>query len=121
MKFFSANLQFLVLVDDGKPRKKNMWCDSVVVFRARNLKHARARALRLGRAEEVSYKNYKDERIRWAFVGVDTIDEVGGKVDGAEVWARMYTKVSDKPVSPQQRFRPAKSKPGASGCSGLIE
>lgn len=120
MRFFSACLRFAVLVDDGRPRRRNTWCDSIVTFRARDWEHARDRALELGRKQETTYENRLGETVRWALVGVETVDMVGRRLDGVEVWSRMYTRVAREPVSPRKRFRPEASEPASSGCAGEL-
>ena len=70
MEFFSARLLFVVLTDDRKSRKRNLYDESVVVFRAKNFDHALQRAKQIGLKNECSYDNLRGERVRWAFVDI---------------------------------------------------
>jgi len=112
--FYSARLRFVILVDDGRPRKRNTYNESVVVFRSRSWNDAMKRALHLGRKAQTIYKNGKGQRVRWALVEVITLDLVGGSVDGKEVTSRFEDRVSARPISPRTRFAPEKSRPGQS-------
>jgi len=114
MDFYSARLRYIILVDDGRTRKRNHYDDSVIVFRARDFGHAMERALQIGRAKETTYKNHKDQDVRWALVEVVNLDWVGRKVDGAEVASNLHYRTSKTPVSPRKRFHPEKSEPSQS-------
>ena len=114
MGFYSARLLYIILVDDGRSRKRNHYDESVVVFRARDFDHAMERSLEIGRANEITYKNDKDQNVRWALVEVVNLDEVGRKVDGAEVASELHYRTSKVAISPRRRFRPEKSKPSES-------
>ncbi len=114
MDFYSARLLFMILVDDGKPKKKNSYDESIVVFRAKDYNHALERALEIGKEKETNYKNHKNQKVRWAFVEIMNLDWVGRKVDGKEVASCLHYRVSKEPVSPNRRFRPERSKPEGS-------
>ena len=111
MHFYSARLLFVILVDDGRSRKKNSYDESVIVFRARDYDHAFERALELGKEKETKYKNDRNEMVRWAFSEVVNLDWVGRKVDGKEVASVLHYRVSKEPISPKKKFTPEKSKP----------
>jgi hypothetical protein len=49
MNYYGARLLFIILVDNGRPSRRNHYDESVVIFRARNYDHAFRRALDLGR------------------------------------------------------------------------
>ena len=109
MEFYSARLLFIILVGDGRAKKKNDYDESVIVFRARDFDHAFERALEIGKAQETTYKNGKEQNVRWALVEITNLDHVGRKVDGAEVASKLHSRTSAKPISPKQRFHPEKS------------
>ena len=113
-KFFSARLLLIILVDDGKLRKRNHYDESTFIFRARDFEGALKRALSLGKAREVTYENSRGQAVRWAFVSVLTLDVVGRKIDGAEVSSRLHYRVSRRPVAYRTRFHPEKSTPSKS-------
>ena len=110
MDFYSARLLFILLDNDGKPRKKNLYDDSVVVFRARDFEDALKRAIEIGNARvqhETSSPFHK-------FVEVMKLDWVGRKVDGQEVASKLHYRVSKIPISMETEFHPEKSEPEGS-------
>lgn len=114
MDFYSGRLMLVILIDDGRPRKTNDWDEIVVTFRARNFDHAFARAVEIGRTHETEYKNFKQQRVRWAFVQVMALDYVGKRVDGAEVASRMFRRRSKVAIPFSEKFRPEDSEPSQS-------
>jgi Domain of unknown function (DUF4288) len=112
--FYSARLLYIILVDTKRATRRHHYDDSVVVFRARNYAHAFRRALELGRKQESSYKNHRDENVRWALVEVENLDLVGKVIDGVEVASRLHSRTSQKPVPPRKQLRPERSKPSES-------
>ena len=63
--YYSARAQYLCLVDDGKLRKRVLCDEQTFVFRAGDRRRAFAKALRLARANELSYSNAKGQTVRW--------------------------------------------------------
>jgi murein tripeptide amidase MpaA len=112
--FYSARLLLIILIDDGRPRKSNTWDEIVVMFRARDFKHAFERALQIGRSHEAEYRNFKGEKVRWALVEVVKLDLVGRKVEGREVASHLRTRRSKKPIAFSTTFHPEQSDPGQS-------
>jgi len=111
MQYFCARVLIVCLVDDGKPRKRDLCDHQFVVVRARDSEHAFERALEFGRAAEMTYKNPKGQKVRWAFVRVESIKRLGRKIDGREVGSVLGDERSPKDVSFRQRFRPDKHQP----------
>ncbi|MDI1320270.1 MAG: DUF4288 domain-containing protein [bacterium] len=111
MHFYSARLLFVILVADSLARKRNLYDESVVVFRARNPAHAFKRALTLGRQQETNYKNDKGQGVRWAFVEIMKLDYVGRTVDGKEVASVLHDRTTKKLISAGHVFHPELSKP----------
>jgi hypothetical protein len=114
VNFYSARLSFVVLVDDGQPRKTHTWDEIVVVFRARDFDHAFSRALEIGRSHETEYLNCDQQRVRWALVEVENLDFVGKRVDGAEVASRLSRRRSKKEIPFDAQFHPEESHPSQS-------
>jgi hypothetical protein len=109
MDFYSARLLFIVLVDDGRPRKKNMFDETVIVFRARHRTDAMKRALKIGRSHETEYKNENGNRVRWALVEVVNLDWIGRKADGQEVASHLHYRRSKRPIAFDKKFHPEAS------------
>lgn len=111
MDFYSARLLFIILVDDRKPKKKNHFDESVVVFRASDFKDAFKRALRLGKNQETSYRNNKGQQVRWVLTNVLSLDCVGKTIDGKEISSKLHYRTLLKPIPAGKQFYPEKSKP----------
>ena len=120
MPFFSARLLYYILVEDGAPRRRQHCDETVVVFRAATYDRAFDRALALGLAGEVAYENAKGQRVRWALVAVETLDEIGPGLEGAEVASRQHVRVTRRPVSANHRFHPERSKPEQTAPAGVL-
>ena len=114
MKFYSARLLYIILIDNERPRRRNDYDETVVLFRARDFEHAFVRALELGRAAETQYLNVRGQAVRWALVEVVTLDCVGPRVDGQEVASKLHARTAPKPVPFKTRFRPERSRPNQS-------
>lgn len=52
MDFYSARLLFIILIDDGKLKRRHDYNESVILFRARDFDHAFERALEIGKSRE---------------------------------------------------------------------
>ncbi|MBL9185127.1 MAG: DUF4288 domain-containing protein [Verrucomicrobiaceae bacterium] len=114
MDFFSARLLYIILVTDGKKRKRNLHDESVVVFRARSFEDAFVKALELGKSRETDYKNDNGHRVRWVLAEILNIDHVGSVVAGKEVASKLHYRTSRTAVSPGRTFHPERSKPNES-------
>lgn len=111
MDYFSARLIFIILIDDGKPRKKNHYDESIVVFKALDFEDAFQRALKIGRENEADYLNCDDRKVRWALVAVVSLDHIGKTVEGMEVASRLHYRTSKQAIPFRRKFHPEKSKP----------
>ncbi len=110
MDYYCARLCVVVLVDDGKPRKRNTCDYAFVVFRARDYEQALARALALGKQQETRYKNAKGQWVRWAFAEVETLKRLGRSVDGQDVGSVLHEQRFEDPVPFRKRFDPRHSR-----------
>lgn len=90
MDFYSARLLFIILVDDGKPKKKNHFDETVVIFRAKDIDRAFKRAVQLGNANNSTYLNRKNQKVRWVLVEIISLDRIGRRIDGKEVASRLH-------------------------------
>ena len=114
MVYYSARLLFIILVDDGKAKKKNDYDESVILFKARDFAHAFERALEIGKVQEKMYQNGKGQDVRWVLTEIINLDIIGRKLDAVEVSSKIHSRVTAEPISPKQRFRPERSKPNPS-------
>lgn len=74
---------------------------SLRALRAESEEAAREKALFLGREEEVSYKNYLGETVRWKFVSVLDIQELPSDklTEGEELWGATFRACGDGKLS----------------------
>ena len=110
MDYYCVRLLVIILVDDGKPRKRNTCDHPFVIFGAKDDQHAFQRALKWGKQHEHRYKNIKGQWVRWAFVEVESIKLLGRKLDGLEIGSVLADHYSKTPIPFNKRFHPEKSK-----------
>ncbi len=112
MAYFCARLLVVCLVDDGKPRKRNLCEYPLFLINAKGYREAFGRALALGKRLETRYKNQKGQRVRWAFVKVEEIEKLPRRLDGAEIGCSLLDYwVSDSAVPYGRHFKPGESTP----------
>jgi hypothetical protein len=111
MPYFCARLLVVCLVDDGKPRRRNTCDYPFILLKATDFADAFSRAIDLGRKQETKYKNSKQQSVRWAFVKVEQIWELGGNLDGQEVGSIMDVLITDEAISYRKRFNPKRHLP----------
>jgi hypothetical protein len=93
---------------------------SVYVFRAGDDADAARRLLELASAQDKEYLNADGERVRWALVSIETIDELGdGQMQDVEVYSKMtQIEPPDTSLTLDTRFTPENDEPGLSGVMG---
>ena len=109
-EYYSARLLYIILVDDGRPKKKNHFEESIIVFKAGSREEAFDVALTLGKKRESSYLNDRKQRVRWALVDIVNLDWVGKKIDGSEVASHLHHRINRRAISAKKQFHPEKSK-----------
>jgi hypothetical protein len=114
MEYFSARLLMMCLVDTGRRSRKNMCDESVILFRARDLPHAFAQALKIGKAQQHEYINDKGQRVRWVLARVINLDHVGKTIDGIEVASKLGWHETKEPLAFNHSFHPNKELPAPS-------
>jgi len=120
MPFYSARLLYLILVDDGRPKRRQHADETVIVFRARSYEHGFQRALELGHRREATYKNQYGQTVRWALAKVLTVDFIGASIDGTEVASTLRYLTFPRPLSPRARLHPERSRPDMSAPAGSL-
>ena len=109
-RYYSARLLHVALVG-GKPRRAKQLCDeTVVVFKAPSYDAAFKRALKLGRSAEHEYRNPYRQLVRWAFVEIVAMKELGTTLDGVEVTSKLHHRQFGR-IPLRKRFRPERSEP----------
>jgi hypothetical protein len=93
----------------------SLW-DSIFLVSASDRDSAWTEAMRIGKGLETSYDNAEGERIRFAFLGVLTIDQLGAELrSGLEVYFTSLDLLQPIPVSPDTDFFPKRIVPGQAG------
>jgi hypothetical protein len=109
-RYYSARLLHVALVG-GKRRGSKQLCDeTVVIFRAPDHAAAFKHALKCGRSHEHEYRNEYRQIVRWAFVEVVAMKQLGRTLHGSEVSSRLYQAVFPR-ASLRKRFYPERSSP----------
>ena len=109
MPYYSAKLHVVCLIDDSSQddEKLGYLCDySIVVFRADDFEKAWPRALELGYQQEQSYNNPDGKAVRWAFRGIEDIQELGDDLDGQEVGSVLDYYKPKTPLAFNTKFSP---------------
>lgn len=100
MKWYVANL--VVECRVGR-EPAELWDQQIVVLRAKDSIRAHTQAKELGKSQKTSYKNIAGETVRWKFLGVGDLQELGSKTirSGTEILSRL-TRL-EKPRIPHRR------------------
>lgn len=113
MAWYSASIRRAVMV--GEDGIGSLW-DSVVLISATTRDEAWEKATKRGKEFETAYLNGVKERVRLAFLGVLTIDELGTELrTGQEVYFSVEEFANPIPVSLDVAFFPERMKSGNSG------
>jgi hypothetical protein len=118
MTWYSGMCRRLCLIDGKGAVIEEL---SVYVFRATTDKGAFRRFLEIARSDDKEYVNAEGDRVRWAVVSLETLDELTeGQLRDTEVFSK-WTNIepTDRSISFSARFQPEKSKPGSSGVALL--
>ena len=113
MTWFSACLRMVCLIEgEGFVRYE----DSVVLMRQPNRESAFERALELGAVRESTFINADGASVRWAFVRVLTLDELGTTIgEDAEVYSQpTFTPEDGEGLNMYSTFSPQVSPPNNS-------
>jgi len=110
-KLYAARMLHVCVVDDGKPRRRNLCDETVKLLRASSDEDAWKQALKLGRAAQHQYRNSRGELVRWIFAEVASVSQVRANLHGAELSSRLHNRVFSKPITSRSRFHPAKREP----------
>lgn len=111
MEYYITKLNFIVLVNNNKPKKKNLNNGVVFILKARSRGEAFKKALKLGKEKnEAIYSNGKN-KVACRLTEICTIDKIGGETENIEVASRLYDKTEDKPVTFRTKFYPENSNP----------
>jgi len=105
-KWYVAVLIVKVVVSDTK-EKRPLIDRQFKLIRAINHKAAYQRALKLGQAENLGYRNPNGNRVRWMFVGLEDLDVVGDKrpFDGMEIYSFMKRGTPGRAVRKKEELR----------------
>ncbi len=82
----------LVMASKVEDNSEDPTCEEQIrVIRAPNAEMAYEKALKIGKAEEHSYKNMYEQTVTWEFIGLDDLDELDNTMhDGVEIRSRLF-------------------------------
>ena len=83
--------QFRVVGSNGKSNRRRRYEEQIRVLRASSAEAALAKAKRIGKRAEMHYRNPRGEAVRFEFVGVLDLIQLGPECEPDEVWWAMYT------------------------------
>lgn len=104
---FAAKLlfQFHVVSKNGNSDRRRLTEERIVVFHSSEPRSALAAAKRLGRAGETNYPNDRGDEVRFEFVGVLDLRQLGVENDQHEVWYEWRNRLT--PMERRQELIPA--------------
>lgn len=113
MDWYSATIQIVSLVGDSGITL--IW-DNIYLIQAIDREAAWTKARALGTSLEETYTNGYAETVRWAFVGVVTLDNLGNTLyDGMEVGFQPQDLAQPLPIDLATKFHPNRMQPGYAG------
>jgi hypothetical protein len=109
MNWFSTKIRVALLIEDAGLVS---YMDSVHVFQAKDFDEAKQRALELGRGHEEEYLNSDQQRVRWRFKEIVSLDLLGSELsNGCEVYSEPVKLGSDEHLPFDVNFDPQFSRP----------
>jgi hypothetical protein len=108
-QWFSTTVRLLCLLESGGGTG---YRDSVFLIRGKDFEDAFRRALEVGRAQERTYVNGDDVRVRWIFTSVVSLDALGRELtDGTEIYSEPLDLEIGSGIGFETRFFPEESTP----------
>lgn len=88
----------------GKPLKRRLCEERIIVFRATSPRQALRYAQRRGASDRLRYRNLRGEPVVFEFIGVLDVLELGGETDQDEVWYEIRERL--KPMERRRTVLP---------------
>ncbi len=65
---------------------------TILLFNAKDIKDAQIKATVIAKDNETSYRNYRNEIVKWRLVRIVNIEELGERIEsGSEIWRKELT------------------------------
>jgi hypothetical protein len=87
MKWYLAKMVYQIVCGDGHHTAQ--FDEQLRLIVATNEDEAFEKALSIGRKEQESFLNQKNEMVRWQFVNVSELYRLSKLIDGAEIYSRI--------------------------------
>ena len=87
MKWYIAKMVYRIVCGSG--RHTPQFDEQLRLIAAGNEDEALEKALHLGREEEESFLNQKNEWVRWQFINISELYRLSQLMDGAEIYSRI--------------------------------
>ena len=111
MNRYAAKLlfQFRVTVD-GEDGKRRICEERIILLEAKHAKHAVTKAKQRGREGKHTYKTSDGNRVRFEFVGVLELIQLGSECEPDEVWYEIRDRLTpserkEKLIPPESELR----------------
>jgi hypothetical protein len=87
MKWYLAKMVFQIICGDGNHTAQ--FDEQLRLVTANDEDEAFAKACHIGKAEQDSFLNQKNELVRWQFVNIPELYRLSKLIDGAEIYSRI--------------------------------
>lgn len=87
MNWYLTKVVFRIICGDGD--HKPQFDEQLRLIRALNKEEALLKAKQLGKNEEESFFNMKQELVKWEFINVSEVYRLSTLIDGAELYSRI--------------------------------
>jgi hypothetical protein len=87
MKWYIAKMVFQIICGNGEHTAQ--FDEQLRLITANNEDEAFEKALNIGREEQDSFLNQKNEMVSWQFINVSELYRLSKLIDGAEIYSRI--------------------------------
>jgi len=87
MNWYLAKIVFRIICGDGDHLPQ--FDEQLRLIRAESKENAFHKAQAMGKSEEDTFLNRKDQLVRWQFINVSELYRLSELIDGAEVYSRI--------------------------------
>lgn len=90
MKWYLAKLVFRIVCGEGQHTPQ--FDEQLRLIAATNKEEAFFKAKEMGRNEEDTFYNRKEQLVQWQFINLSELNELSELIDGAELYSRIEEK-----------------------------
>jgi hypothetical protein len=90
MNWYLAKIVYRIICGDGEHTAQ--FDEQLRLIHAANKEEAFNKAQLIGKKEEDTFYNLKEELVQWQFINISELYKVGEMIDGAELYSRIEEK-----------------------------